>query len=84
MDGPRQLFRQHPVDLTMTAQQALALERLAHHHDLEVALGARGHPVHVAFVDHLQMGGGEGGGQLGLYLLLHAHGEDSSLNVPPL
>jgi hypothetical protein len=59
----------------MAPQQTLSLKRLAHHHHLEVAFGARCHPVHVALIDHFQVAGGERGSQLGLYLLLHAHGK---------
>ena len=84
MNGSRQLVGQHPVHLTMATQQTLSLKRLAHHDYLEVAFGARCHPVHVALIDHFQVARGERGGQLGLYLLLHAHGKDSSLNIRPL
>lgn len=77
MDGPRQLLCQDAVDLTMAPQQTLPFEGLTHDDDLEVALGARLHPVHIALIDHFQMAGGQGGGQLGLDLLLHAHGNDS-------
>ncbi|MNT18190.1 hypothetical protein D3C72_1533770 [compost metagenome] len=84
MDGPCQLLCQHAVDLTMAPQQALPLEGLTHHYDLEVALGSRLHPVHVALVDHFQMTGGQGGGQFGLYLLLHAHGQDSLVGYPAI
>ena len=84
MNGSRQLFSQHSVDLTMTPQQPLSFKRLAHHHHLEVALGARCHPVHVAFVDHFQMAGDKAAASLASICCCMVTSKTPKMDVRPL
>lgn len=70
LDGERvnagaQLVAQGLVDQAMALQQGQALEASAHHQHPEVRLGSRGHGVHVALVQHLQVLRAESQSQFG-------------------
>ena len=57
------------------------LERIGHHHHLEVAFRTGRHAVHMAFVDHREVGRREFGRDLLLYRVLDGRHRHSSF--PP-
>jgi len=64
VDTAGQFVGKYRVNLLMTFYLALPCEGITHQGYLEVAFRTWWHGVHMAFVDHLQQGGGKGRLQL--------------------